>query len=262
MNPNYAPPVALTEGGRKLPCGAGGADEAPGASLIIRTEKITRTYTMGGAVVTALRAADLTVRTGEFIALMGASGSGKSTLLNVIGLLDRPTSGEYWLEETPVSSLRRDELADLRGLRIGFIFQNFNLLPRLSAWENVALPLAYRNGQFRHQDQFTRAREALSRVGLDHRANHQPMELSGGERQRVAIARALVTQPAVILADEPTGNLDSNTGTEIMQLLKELNDEGRTIVMVTHDLNVAHYAGQIYSMRDGFLSEAKNHVAQ
>jgi putative ABC transport system ATP-binding protein len=227
---------------------------------VIRTEKITRTYSMGATVVTALRDADLTIQPGEFIALMGASGSGKSTLLNVIGLLDRPTAGEYWLEEKPVSSLRRDELADLRGKRIGFIFQNFNLLPRLSAWENVALPLAYRNGQFGHQDQLTRAREALLRVNLDHRIEHLPTELSGGERQRVAIARALVTQPAVILADEPTGNLDSTTGAEIMHLLKELNDEGSTIVMVTHDMNVARYASRIYTMRDGYLAEGENHV--
>ena len=227
---------------------------------VIRTEKITRTYSMGESVVTALRDADLTVQAGEFIALMGASGSGKSTLLSLIGLLDRPTSGEYWLEERPVSSLRRDELADLRGRRIGFIFQNFNLLPRFSAWENVALPLSYRNGQFRHQDQLTRAREALSRVSLDHRMEHHPTELSGGERQRVAIARALVTEPAVILADEPTGNLDSNTGTEIMQLLKELNHEGRTIVMVTHDMNIAHYASRIFTMRDGLLAEGQGHV--
>lgn len=231
------------------------------SASVIRTEKITRTYAMGETIVTALRDADLTVHAGEFIALMGASGSGKSTLLNVIGLLDRPTSGAYWLEEKPVSSLRRDELSDLRGRRIGFIFQNFNLLPRLSAWENVALPLAYRNGQFGHQDQLTRAREALSRVSLDHRIDHQPTELSGGERQRVAIARALVTKPAVILADEPTGNLDSNTGAEIMHLLKELNDEGSTIVIVTHDMNVARYASRIYTMRDGFLMEGERHVA-
>src|SRR5688572_30993606 len=151
---------------------------------VIRTEKLTRQYSMGESVITALRDADLTIHAGEFIALMGASGSGKSTLLNLIGLLDRGTSGEYWLEGKPVSSLRRDELADLRGRRIGFIFQNFNLLPRLSAWENVALPLAYRKGEFGHEDQLTRAREALSRVYLDHRADHQPTELSGGERQR------------------------------------------------------------------------------
>jgi len=224
---------------------------------IIRTENITRTFSMGSSKVTALREANLIVQAGEFIALMGASGSGKSTLLNVIGLLDRATSGEYWLEEKPVSSLRRDELADLRGQRIGFIFQNFNLLPRLSAWENVALPLAYRKGQFPAQDQLRQAREALSRVQLDNRIDHQSMELSGGERQRVAIARALVTQPAVILADEPTGNLDSQTGVEIMQLLKALNSEGRTIIVVTHDATVAQYANRSYHMRDGFLTEGE-----
>lgn len=213
---------------------------------------------MGSNIVTALREADITVSAGEFIALMGASGSGKSTLLNVIGLLDRATSGEYWLEEKPVSSLRRDELADLRGKRIGFIFQNFNLLPRLSAWENVALPLAYRKGHFSHEDQRSQAQDALSRVKLDHRTDHEPTELSGGERQRVAIARALVTRPAVILADEPTGNLDSNTGVEIMHLLKELNDEGRTIIVVTHDINVARFATRIYKMRDGVLKEGES----
>ncbi len=229
---------------------------------VIRTEKITRTYSMGSTVVTALREADITIHAGEFIALMGASGSGKSTLLNLLGLLDRATSGEYWLEGIPVSSMRRDELAELRGRRIGFIFQNFNLLPRLSAWEKVALPVAYRRGQFRHQEQLQHAQEALSRVKLDHRMGHQPMELSGGERQRVAIARALITQPAVILADEPTGNLDSNTGIEILRLLKELNEEGRTIIVVTHDLNVASYANRIYSMRDGVLKEGQaDHVA-
>jgi putative ABC transport system ATP-binding protein len=225
---------------------------------VIRTEKLTRTYSMGESVITALRDADLTIHAGEFIALMGASGSGKSTLLNLIGLLDRATSGEYFLEGKPVSSLRRDELADLRGRRIGFIFQSFNLLPRLSAWENVALPLAYRKGEFKHQDQLTRARESLSRVQLDHRLDHNPMELSGGERQRVAIARALVTQPAVILADEPTGNLDSNTGVDIMRLLKELNGEGRTIIVVTHDMNVASHANRIYNMRDGVLTESES----
>lgn len=230
--------------------------------IVIRTEKLTRTYSMGGNEVIALRAADLTVHEGEFIALMGASGSGKSTLLNLIGLLDRGTSGEYYLEGKAVSRLRRDELADLRGKRIGFIFQNFNLLPRFSAWENVALPLAYRKGEFGGQDQLSRAREALTRVRLDHRADHNPTELSGGERQRVAIARALIAQPAVILADEPTGNLDSNTGMEIMRLLKELNEEGRTILMVTHDLNIARNANRVYHMRDGFLSEGEfKHVA-
>jgi len=229
---------------------------------VIRTEKLTRTYSMGASVITALRDADLTVHAGEFIALMGASGSGKSTLLNLLGLLDRATSGEYFLEGKSVSSLRRDELSDQRGRRIGFIFQNFNLLPRLSAWENVALPLAYRKGEFGVQDQFNRAREALSRVQLEHRAEHNPMELSGGERQRVAIARALITLPAVILADEPTGNLDSKTGIEIMHLLKELNEDGRTIIIVTHDINVARNASRIYHMLDGVLNESEwAHVA-
>ena len=224
---------------------------------VIRTEKLTRTYSMGESLVTALRDADLSVKAGEFIALMGASGSGKSTLLNLLGLLDRPTSGEYFLEGIPVSSLRRDELADLRGRRIGFIFQNFNLLSRYSAWENVALPLAYRQGEIVAREQLNRAREALSRVGLEHRVDHNPMELSGGERQRVAIARALITQPAVILADEPTGNLDSQTGIEIMHLLKELNEEGRTIMMVTHDEKIACNATRIYHMSDGLLNERK-----
>jgi len=229
---------------------------------VIRTEKLTRTYAMGESTVTALRDADLTVQQGEFIALMGASGSGKSTLLNLVGLLDRATAGEYFLEGKPVSALRRDERADLRGKRIGFVFQNFNLLPRYSAWENVALPLAYRQGQFGLKDQLDRAREALSRVQLEHRLDHNPTELSGGERQRVAIARALITQPAVILADEPTGNLDSNTGIEIMRLLKELNAEGRTIVIVTHDPNIARNANRIYHMRDGVLREGEfDHVA-
>jgi putative ABC transport system ATP-binding protein len=229
---------------------------------VIRTEKLTRTYSMGASVITALRDADLTVHAGEFIALMGASGSGKSTLLNLLGLLDRATSGEYFLEGKSVSSLRRDELSDQRGRRIGFIFQNFNLLPRLSAWENVALPLAYRKGEFGVQDQFNRAREALSRVQLEHRAEHNPMELSGGERQRVAIARALITLPAVILADEPTGNLDSKTGIEIMHLLKELNEDGGTIIIVTHDMNVARNASRIYHMLDGVLNESEwAHVA-
>jgi putative ABC transport system ATP-binding protein len=218
---------------------------------------------MGNSVVHALRGVSLTVHEGEFLALMGASGSGKSTLLNLIGLLDRPSAGEYWLEGLEVSSLSRDQAAVLRGRRIGFIFQNFNLLPRLSAWENVALPLAYRNGEFRDEQQRKKAMDVLKRVGLNHRAGHQPMELSGGERQRVAIARALVTQPAVILADEPTGNLDSTTGAEIMTLLGELHTEGKTVIMVTHDINIAQYASRICTMRDGILAEAETrHVAE
>ena len=225
------------------------------SDAVIRTTGLTREYVMGQAVLRALRGVDLTVREGEFLALMGASGSGKSTLLSLIGLLDRPTSGQYWLEKVEVSSLNRDQLATIRGRRIGFIFQNFNLLPRFSAWENVALPLAYRRGEFTNDEQYKKAMEVLTRVGLDLRAGHNPMELSGGERQRVAIARALVTKPAVILADEPTGNLDSATGKEIMALLSELHSEGKTIIMVTHDTSIARHASRICIMRDGVLSE-------
>ena len=225
--------------------------------VVIRTISLAREYAMGSTTVHALRGVDLTVQAGEFLALMGASGSGKSTLLNMIGLLDRPTSGQYRLEDLEVFSLSRDELATIRGRRIGFIFQNFNLLPRYSTWENVALPLAYRKGEIRSDEQYKKAMEMLARVGLKHRAEHQPMELSGGERQRVAIARALVTEPAVLLADEPTGNLDSATGREIMALLTELHREGKTIIMVTHDMNIAHYASRICTMRDGILMEGE-----
>src|SRR5512146_368538 len=229
--------------------------------VLIQTVGLTREYTMGAVTVRALRGVDLTVHRGEFLALMGASGSGKSTLLNMIGLLDRPTSGRYRLEDLEVFSLRRDELAAIRGRRIGFIFQNFNLLPRYSTWENVALPLAYRKGEVRSQEQYKKAMQMLARVGLDQRAGHQPTELSGGERQRVAIARALVTEPAVLLADEPTGNLDSATGQEIMSLLSELHAEGKTIIMVTHDIHLARYASRICTMRDGILAEGETHVA-
>jgi putative ABC transport system ATP-binding protein len=230
--------------------------------VVIQTIALKREYAMGAAVVRALRGVDLTVHTGEFLALMGASGSGKSTLLNMIGLLDRPTSGQYRLEDLEVFSLSRDDLAALRGRRIGFVFQNFNLLPRYSTWENVALPLAYRKGEYRSEEQYKKAMRMLARVGLEQRAGHQPMELSGGERQRVAIARALVTDPAVLLADEPTGNLDSATGREIMALLSELHAEGKTIIMVTHDMNIARYASRICTMQDGILTEGElTHVA-
>jgi putative ABC transport system ATP-binding protein len=225
--------------------------------LVIQTTNLTREYVMGNAVVHALRGVDLMVQQGEFLALMGASGSGKSTLLNMIGLLDRPTAGQYRLEGLDVFSLRRDDLAAIRGRRIGFIFQNFNLLPRFSTWENVALPLTYRKGEYGSEQQYKKAMQLLARVGLEHRAGHQPMELSGGERQRVAIARALITEPAVLLADEPTGNLDSATGKEIMSLLRELHCEGKTIIMVTHDINIARHASRICTMRDGMLMEGE-----
>ncbi len=232
------------------------------SKAIIHTVGLTREYQMGNVTLKALRGVELTVHEGDFIALMGASGSGKSTLLSLIGLLDRATTGKYFLEDVEVSSLSRDELANIRGRRIGFIFQNFNLLPRFSAWENVALPLAYRKGEYGGEAQYKKAMEVLTRVGLDRRAGHQPMELSGGERQRVAIARALVTHPAVILADEPTGNLDSTTGQGIMRLLNELNEEGKTIVMVTHDINIAKHASRICTMHDGVLSDGESvHVS-
>jgi len=227
------------------------------SKVVIQTVGLTREYVMGNTVVHALRGVDLTVYAGEFLALMGASGSGKSTLLNMIGLLDRPTSGQYRLEDLEVLSLSRDDLAVIRGRRIGFVFQSFNLLPRYSTWENVALPLAYRKGEYRSEEQYKKAMQMLARVGLDQRAAHQPMELSGGERQRVAIARALVTEPAVLLADEPTGNLDSATGREIMALLAELHTEGKTIIMVTHDMTIARYASRVCTMRDGLLMEGE-----
>jgi len=229
-------------------------------AAIIRTQGLARSYSMGAVTVHALRGVDLSVSPGEFLALMGASGSGKSTLLHMLGCLDRPTGGSYWLEGQQVSCLGRDALAEVRNRRIGFIFQNFNLLARCSAWENVALPLVYRRG-LSAASQRRMALEALARVGLEARAAHQPGELSGGECQRVAIARALVTRPAVILADEPTGNLDSGTGEEIMQLLGELHREGATILMVTHDAGIAKHARRICSMRDGVLQEgASRHV--
>ncbi|HZD41129.1 MAG TPA: ABC transporter ATP-binding protein [Terriglobales bacterium] len=215
---------------------------------VIRTENMTRTYTVGNSTVNALRGVSIEVKTGEFLALMGPSGSGKSTMMHLLGCLDTLTAGRYLLEERDVSTLSKDERARVRNSRIGFIFQTFNLLPRLNALENVELPLLYgRHGG----DTRRRASEALERVGLMRRAQHRPNELSGGERQRVAIARALVTNPALILADEPTGNLDSKTGADIMRLLVELCTEGRTILMVTHDANVAAHAARILHMQDG-----------
>jgi putative ABC transport system ATP-binding protein len=210
---------------------------------------VAKVYRMGNVEVPALRGVTLAVEEGEFVAIMGASGSGKSTLMNIIGCLDRPTSGRYLLAGREVSALDRIALADIRNRLVGFVFQNFNLLARTNSLENVELPLLYSgiSGRERH----TRAREALHHVGLSDRLNHHPNQMSGGEQQRVAIARALVTKPKIILADEPTGNLDSRTSIEVMALLQELGRSGITIVLVTHEQDIARYAARILVMKDG-----------
>jgi putative ABC transport system ATP-binding protein len=229
------------------------------SSWLIETRQLTRSYRMGSSDLYALRQVDLRMGAGEFVALMGPSGSGKSTLLQLLGCLDTPSSGVYFLEGRDVSTLSSAERSRLRNLKIGFIFQTFNLLPRLNSLENVALPLLYRK---KTRDAYQRAQQALARVGLTSRINHLPNELSGGERQRVAIARALVSDPALLLADEPTGNLDSHTGTEVMQLLVSLWRDGRTILLVTHDPNVAAYAQRTLNMQDGrILDEEVAHVS-
>jgi putative ABC transport system ATP-binding protein len=215
---------------------------------LIEVQNLTKTYPMGTDEVLALRGVSFVVERGEFVALMGPSGSGKSTLMHLLGCLDRPTAGTYWLEGKAVSGLTRQEQAAVRNQQIGFVFQTFNLLPRLSALENVAMPLTYRGRVKQAREQ---AAEALARVGLADRLGHRPAELSGGQRQRVAMARALVTNPALILADEPTGNLDSKTGADIMTLLTALNREERTIILVTHDPAVARHARRVLQMQDG-----------
>jgi putative ABC transport system ATP-binding protein len=217
---------------------------------LIEVQNLTKTYPMGTDEVLALRGVSFIVERGEFVALMGPSGSGKSTLMHLLGCLDRPTAGTYWLEGKAVSGLTRQEQAAVRNQQIGFVFQTFNLLPRLSALENVVMPLTYRGRVKQAREQ---AAEALARVGLADRLGHRPAELSGGQRQRVAMARALVTNPALILADEPTGNLDSKTGADIMTLLTALNREERTIILVTHDTAVASYARRVLQMQDGKL---------
>lgn len=218
--------------------------------FVIRTEKLVKTYVSGTNEVHALRGIDLTIQKGEFIAIMGASGSGKSTLMNLLGCLDTPTSGSYLLDGVRVDGLGKDELAAIRNQKIGFVFQGFNLLPRTSAIDNVELPLLYdRSG--RPLDTRAMAAAALDRVGLADRADHQPSRLSGGQQQRVAIARALVTEPALVLADEPTGNLDSRTSIEVMALFQTLNEAGVTIVVITHEADIAAYAKRIVEVRDG-----------
>jgi len=219
---------------------------------IIETRNLSKVYLMGTVEVYALKEVSLSVERGEFVAIMGPSGSGKSTLLNLLGCLDRPSSGSYLMEGQDVAQLADSGLAWIRNSRIGFIFQTFNLLPRLSAQSNVELPLSYSRDRKGGDSQ--RARELLERVGLGERARHKPTEMSGGEQQRVAIARSLVNDPAIILADEPTGNLDSATGREIMALLKEVAKEGRTLVMITHDRAIGEQADRILWLRDGELS--------
>jgi putative ABC transport system ATP-binding protein len=219
-------------------------------TTVIHTEALTKTYVSGTNEVHALRGIDLTIGRGELVAIMGTSGSGKSTLMNLLGCLDSPTAGSYELDGVRVDGLGRNELAAIRNQKLGFVFQGFNLLPRTTALENVELPLLYdRSG--RKLDPRALAIAALERVGLADRVDHQPSELSGGQQQRVAIARALVTSPALVLADEPTGNLDTRTTIEVMALFQELNDEGVTIVLVTHEPEVAVYAKRIVEVRDG-----------
>ncbi|HPG41471.1 MAG TPA: ABC transporter ATP-binding protein [bacterium] len=217
---------------------------------VIEIKEIKKTYHVGEIQVHALRGVDLTVNSGEFIAIMGASGSGKSTLMNLIGCLDEPTSGRYYLDGIDVSSMPRDEYANIRNQKIGFVFQGFNLLPRTTALENVELPLFYdRTHRIKNHQQA--ARDALEIVGLGHRLTSVPNQLSGGQQQRVAIARALVNKPSIILADEPTGNLDSHTSVEVMSVFQELNDQGITIILVTHEEDISTYAKRIVEMRDG-----------
>jgi putative ABC transport system ATP-binding protein len=219
---------------------------------IIETKQITKTFYMGDIAVHALRGIDLSVEAGEMVAIMGSSGSGKSTLMNLLGCLDQSTSGEYFLDGINVNSLKKDEYAEIRNHKIGFVFQGFNLLPRTSALENVELPLFYdRNHRIKNPKRA--AIEALERVNLADRMDHEPNQLSGGEQQRVAIARALVNQPAIILADEPTGNLDSRTSLDVMSVFQELNDQGITVVMVTHERELTLYARRVLEMRDGLL---------
>jgi putative ABC transport system ATP-binding protein len=225
--------------------------------LAIKTENLTKLYEMGAESVQALRGVDLEVRRGEYVAIMGPSGSGKSTLMNLIGCLDTPSTGKYWLAGRLVSDLEDDELAAIRNKEIGFVFQTFNLLPRATALHNVELPLIY-NGT-PAEERIEKAKRALESVELGNRMMHKPSELSGGQRQRVAIARALVNSPSIVLADEPTGNLDSKTGDEIMALFARLHEQGNTIILVTHENDIAHHADRIIYLRDGKI-ERDEHV--
>jgi len=228
------------------------SQELVDSGVVIKTEGLTKVYEMGAEQVHALRGVDLEIRKGEYVAIMGPSGSGKSTLMNLIGCLDSPSSGKYWLAGKLVSELDDDELAYIRNKEIGFVFQTFNLLPRATALHNVELPLIY-NGT-PAEERIEKAKKALERVDLTSRMGHKPNELSGGQRQRVAIARALVNSPSIVLADEPTGNLDSKTGEEIMALFKNLHSQGNTIILVTHEHDIAQNAHRIIFIRDGQIA--------
>jgi putative ABC transport system ATP-binding protein len=220
--------------------------------VLIELKQISKIYEVGTQEVPALRNVDISVRANEYLAIMGPSGSGKSTLMNIIGCLDVPTSGTYRLKDREISKLDDDELAEIRSAEIGFVFQTFNLLPRMTAFQNVELPLIY--GRAERQSRAERVWETLDAVGLRERAHHRPNELSGGQRQRVAIARALINRPSIILADEPTGNLDSTTGEEIMQIFRRLNESGNTIILVTHEQYIAEHAGRIVRLLDGSVA--------
>ena len=226
--------------------------DTPLPDVIILTHKLTREYDMGSELVRALRGVSVQIRKNEYVAVMGPSGSGKSTLMNLVGCLDTPTSGEYWLNGQQVSDLEDDELARIRNKEIGFVFQTFNLLPRADALHNVELPLIYAGLSARKRR--AQATRALERVGLGDRMDHKPDELSGGQRHRVAIARALVNEPSILLADEPTGNLDSTTSMEIMGVFAELHRQGQTVVMVTHEQDIAAHAARIITLRDGLVA--------
>ena len=234
--------------------------DVPRDAMIV-TRNLQREYDMGGEVVRALRGVDIVIRKNEFVAIMGPSGSGKSTLMNMIGCLDSPTGGEYWLNGFRVSELADDELARIRNKEIGFVFQTFNLLPRASALHNVELPLVYAGVGSRERRE--RAVRALTRVGLQNRMHHRPNELSGGQRQRVAIARALVNEPSILLADEPTGNLDSATSADVMRVFDLLHRQGQTIVVVTHEGDIAAHAERVVTLRDGRIaSDARQEKIQ
>ena len=224
------------------------------AEPVIRISEVTKTYRMGETELKALRGVSFDLERGDFVAIMGASGSGKSTLMNIIGCLDRPTSGRYILEDVDVSTLNADRRAEIRNDKIGFVFQNFNLLPRTSALENVELPLIYSGKHHMNDSQMRRrAGECLARVGLEGRGKHTSSQLSGGQQQRVAIARALVNDPTIVLADEPTGNLDTRTSEEIMHIFQQLNREGKSIILITHEHDIAAYARRVITLRDGLI---------